>query len=436
MILNSETKNEQFGCLEPSNNLKKEEERISPNVTYRIAMIAACPLPASRGTPIRIYRMAEALAQRGHQVDVFTYNIGDASDDHAFNFRRLPKVTSYGRKDPGPDFKKLLFLDPLLGLKVLRDTGKECYDVIHAHHFEGLLAGLPSKKLHRLPLIFDVHTLLGSELPSYSLGLPKGLLKAVGQLLDKSLTRYADHVICVSDEIKRSLREQTGMPEGRYSTIPNGAEDLFFSGGDEKSGKSNGLPPRLVYAGNLAPYQGIDLLLEAFARARQHRPDLRLQILTDACFNGYEGRAQSLGVREYIDFANPSFEQLPGLLSGAAVVANPRTECSGLPQKLVNYMACGCPIVSFEGSARHVQHGESGLVVKNGDVAAFSDAIVRLLNDYDFARTLGTSAQTYARTKLSWGYAASCIENVYARVETGGLHYHGSARSREEALEV
>ncbi|CAN5167478.1 hypothetical protein BH20GEM2_BH20GEM2_04590 [soil metagenome] len=35
-------------------------------------MVAACPLPAPRGTPIRILRLAEALALRGHEVHLVT----------------------------------------------------------------------------------------------------------------------------------------------------------------------------------------------------------------------------------------------------------------------------------------------------------------------------------------------------------------------------
>lgn len=33
---------------------------------YRIAMVAACPFPCPRGTPVRVRRMAEALTARGH----------------------------------------------------------------------------------------------------------------------------------------------------------------------------------------------------------------------------------------------------------------------------------------------------------------------------------------------------------------------------------
>ena len=40
-------------------------------------MLAACPFPANHGTPGSIREMAEAVAQRGHEVHVVTYHMGD-----------------------------------------------------------------------------------------------------------------------------------------------------------------------------------------------------------------------------------------------------------------------------------------------------------------------------------------------------------------------
>jgi len=37
---------------------------------YRIAMVAACPMPARRGTPLRIERLTEALIARGHHEEL------------------------------------------------------------------------------------------------------------------------------------------------------------------------------------------------------------------------------------------------------------------------------------------------------------------------------------------------------------------------------
>ena len=118
-------------------------------------MLAACPFPAARGTPIRILRIAEELARRGHDVDVVTYHLGSDARDALFRTHRIPNVRTYQKESPGPSYQKLLVLDPLLALKLLQNARRKRYDVIHAHHVEGLLAALLAARFSRLPRLTD-----------------------------------------------------------------------------------------------------------------------------------------------------------------------------------------------------------------------------------------------------------------------------------------
>lgn len=177
--------------------------------------------------------------------------------------------------------------------------------------------------------------------------------------------------------------------------------------------------PTVVYAGNMASYQGIEMLLEAFAGAARRHTGLRLRIVTDESFEPYEAQARSLGIRERVELACSSLEKLPSELATAHVAVNPRVACDGLPQKLLNYMAAACPIVSFEGSARHLVHYENALVVPDGDVGAMSEALLKLVWEQELAQGLGRNAQQHVRSQMSWQHAAASVEQVYARV-TGG----------------
>ena len=393
----------------------KRRGRSAPR-SFRIAMVAACPFPAPRGTPIRIYRIAEMLALRGHTVDVFTYHLGERSTQQPFNVHRISRIPTYKKLDPGPSYQKLLIMDPLLTAKVTWGIKSRRYDIVHAHHFEGLLAALPGSSMFSTPIVFDVHTLLESELPAYELGLPKRWLSRIGRSLDRRLPPMSDHIIAVSEQIRERLLEHGAVSADRISLIPNGIESFFLSCRRPRPLASEGDATYLVYAGNLATYQGIELLLKAFADAHSTKPELRLLMLTDSGLSNYESLARELGIREYIDVANPGPEELVTILSEASVAANPRSTCSGLPQKLLNYMAAGCPIVSCEGSGAHIDNGTTGLLVENENVAAFSQAILRLLDDPVLARRLGGNAKAYVRENLSWEKTAECIEEVYDKL--------------------
>jgi glycosyltransferase involved in cell wall biosynthesis len=373
----------------------------------RIAMIAACPFPWPRGTPIRIHRIAEAVARRGHAVHVVTYHLGQDLVEPPFVVHRIRDVPGYRRTDPGPTVRKLFQLDPMLA-GLLRRLHREIrFDLVHAHHYEGLLVA--SHAVRGTPIVYDAHTLLTGELPTYPLGLPRRCVRAVAPWLDRHLPRRADRIIAVSEAIRHALTTLGASTPQHVHVIPNGVESERFPA-------ERGITPdgrTVIFTGNLAPYQGMNFLLEAFALLHARRADVRLMIVTDSPFTPFEALARRLGVRAAVDVRPATFSQQPALLAAATVAVNPRIQCDGIPQKLLNYMAAGLPIATFEGSAGPVRHEVTGLCVPDGDTAAMADAMERLLTDRALARTLGDAARDLARREFSWEQVAARVEQVY-----------------------
>ena len=324
-------------------------------------MVAACPFPAPRGTPVRILRVAEALALRGHEVHVAAYHLGDLTARLPFTVHRIARVPTYNKMDPGPTYQKLAIVDAMLAAKVFELTRRLRPDVIHAHHYEGLISALPAKYVFRVPVVFDSHVLLQAELDYYDL---KGLGRAkgrIGRMLDRHLSRRADHVVPVSSDIRARLIEQDILEHDRITVAQNGVEQHFFHG------TSGAFPHdgarRIIFTGNLALYQGIDLLLKAFSRLATSHPLARLVIVSNSDRRAFDRIARELGLLDRIDFIDASLEALPSLISSADIAVNPRTHCPGVPQKLLNYMAAGAAVVSFAGSAKHLIHQKTALVV-------------------------------------------------------------------------
>jgi len=373
----------------------------------RIAMIAACPFPWPRGTPIRIHRLAEAVARRGHAVHVVTYHLGQDVAGAPFRVHRIRDVPYCRRTDPGPTLRKLLVLDPMLA-RLLRRLGMQIrFDLVHAHHYEGLLVA--SRAVRGAPIVYDAHTLLASELPTYRLGLPRGCVRAVAPWLDRSLPRRADRVIAVSETIRRALTSSGASSPERVHVIPNGVEWESFPAVREIGPGT----ATVIFAGNLAAYQGVDLLLQAFARLHARLPQVRLTILSDSPFTPLEPLARRLGIRDAVDLRRAPFREQPAILSAATVAANPRVRCDGIPQKLLNYMAAGLPVATFDGSAGPLRHEVTGLRVPDGDTAALAAALERLLTDSGLARSLGEAAREQVRREFSWDQVAARVESVY-----------------------
>jgi glycosyltransferase involved in cell wall biosynthesis len=380
-------------------------------------MIAACPMPARRGTPLRIERLTEALIARGHHVELITYHVSDDAQPLAFPVHRIFRRRVYQRMPAGPNLRKLALYDPALAIKIWKVVGASRFDVIHAHHLEGLLVSLPSRLRYGVPIVYDAHTMLSSELPSYGPSFARKWVSTFGRWFDGVLPSAADHVASVTSDIRDRLTNRHRLAPERISVVTNGVETDCFR--VDPAPRSDGLVT-LIYTGTLAPYQDVDLLLEAFAVAYRMRPDLRLRMAVSSPFDPYEGLANRLGIRQAIELTPDNFEELPRQLADATIAVLPRMDCDGIPQKLLNYMAAGKCIVSSAGSAKLLTDGQTGLTVPNGDVQAFAAAIVRAASDPVLRSTLGNAARDYVERNYSWDQAAERLERIYFQLAEPG----------------
>jgi glycosyltransferase involved in cell wall biosynthesis len=252
------------------------------------------------------------------------------------------------------------------------------------------------------------------------MGLPRGLVTWAGGRLDRWLPKLADHVISVTETIRDHLVRDHGFDPAQVTVIANGVEFERFRAAVQPPWAGN-VTKRIIFTGNLAPYQGVDGLLEAFALVAQRRDDVQLVIVTDSDFADYEPITRRLAIRDRIEVVPaPGFSQLPALLETAHIAANPRVEAEGMPIKLLNYMAAGKPIVSFKGSAPSLIHRETAWLVTSGRPAEFGHGILALLEDAEQAQALGQRARRFVEEHYRWPIIAEQIELVYqAMLERG-----------------
>lgn len=251
--------------------------------------------------------------------------------------------------------------------------------------------------------------MLASELPSYRTGLGPGISRSVGRWLDRFIPSLADHIVTVTPDIRQRLVAKHGFDADTISVATNGVEADRFTQIDANAGTAD----TLFYSGTLAGYQGIDLMLRAFALAREIRPTLRLICSVSSSFVPFEEIARNLGIRSAITLQDDLFEELPQRLANAAIALLPRPTCDGIPQKLLNYMAAGKPVVAFRDPAKVLTHEQTGLVVEDGDVEGFAKAVLRLAENSAEARRMGEAARQYVLSNCTWDRTAAACERVY-----------------------
>ena len=202
--------------------------------------------------------------------------------------------------------------------------------------------------------------------------------------------------------------------------IPNGCDvpvERTFPGAAREA------PPRVLYAGQLYPWKGVDVLVEAMAAV----PDARLVIL-----GGIEGEADTRRIRGLVEARGLAARtELPGLvpqarvadeLRRAAVVVAPflragMTERHTSPLKVFEAMAAGRPIVASDlPSSREVlRDGENALLVPPGDERALAAAVRRVLSESGLAARLARAAWDEA-PRYSWDARARALRALFAEV--------------------
>jgi len=381
----------------------------------RIALVAGCPFPWGRGTPARILGMARALAAAGHEVHVVAYPLGQLDHDLPFQVHRSPGLPLYRRTAPGADPLRLMALLPMLAGTVARVVRRHAIDLVHAHHYEGLLAAWPAKRLYGSPVIYDAHTTLAGELPYYCYGMPRGPIVALGRWLDARLPKLADHIIATSQYIASELVAD-GIAASRVVVVGNGIEDAIVAEPvDPQPARGDG--EQITYAGNLAAYQGIETLLAAFALLAVQRPTLRLSLITETTFAAHAPLAEQLGISQRIDIETPPPPHALGTrLAQASLLVNPRMECPGYPLKLLNYMAAGRPIVSFRAAARDLTHARDAWLVDEPTAAALAEGMSAVLDQPELAHALSAAARRRVVDELTWSRVAATLEGVYMQL--------------------
>jgi 1,2-diacylglycerol 3-alpha-glucosyltransferase len=379
----------------------------------RIMMVAPTPFPGNRGTPSRILDMSLALKGLGHEIHVVTYHLRTETPTDGLYVHRIPNIPTYRKMGPGPSLQKLAILDPLLMLKVWQVANRIDFDILHGHSYEGFLASLPTARIKGKRLVYDAHSTLIGEMPSYEF-LD---IKVVMRFLDRKVPKWADHIIAVSKTLKDFILEK-GQVEDRVSVVPTGVNVSQFEGHNpdvirRKLGISNEMKI-VAYTGSMANFQGVDYLIEAMKEVLVKCQNVVLLLIGNSNERKYRAMCVEKGMEnDVIITGERPFDEIPLFLACADVAVIPRTECPGIPQKLTNYMAAGKAIVSFEGSAKLLSNGFNGIVVKDFDIKGMANAIIKVLKDPRLRRDLGSEAKRTILEKYEWKILSRKVERVY-----------------------
>jgi glycosyltransferase involved in cell wall biosynthesis len=369
----------------------------------------------------RVWQESQALQEAGYQVSVVCPQ-GASQDREPYaridgiEIHRYPlKAATGGSSGYLREYPSALWRS----WRLARPLGR--FDIVHICNPPDLLflVALPFK-LRGARVIFDQHDLV-PELYESRFGRGKDLLYRCVVALERLTYRLADVVIATNGSYREAALRRGRKPPERVFVVRSAPNLTRFTGGVPDPALKRGKGHLLCYLGVMGPQDGVDYALKALAALRDIREDdwHAAFIGSGDCFDAMRALASELGLDDRVTFTGriPDAELLAYLSTADAALSpdpyNPLNDVSTM-NKVLEYMACGLPIVSFELREARVSAGDAARYVECNDTDAFAGAVSALLDDPAERERRGRIGKERVSGALSWDHSKTQLLASYA----------------------
>ncbi len=388
-----------------------------------------------------IIRQIVGLQQRGHEVDIFAHRLPASRHVHpAVAAHGLDRSLTYvhGRgvsEHPAPARAAMLAGRLLLRApRALRWVGTRAsapyggrralitrlqvlatrrrYDLVHCHFGPVGLRYRFAAEHWRVPLVVSFY---GHDFSGYP--------RLAGPRCYDPLFRAADGVIALSPYSARRL-EALGCPPERLHMLALGVDTRSFAFVDRTDRPAEG-PLHVLSVARLTEKKGIEHGIRAVAQLTEAGRDVQYDVIGDGPLREHLGSlVRQLNMESRVRFHGAQAEpyvrtamaRADAFLLPSITAADGDEE--GTPTVLEEAASSGLPVVStfHSGIPDIVTHGETGLLVPEGDVGALATQIRRLADDPALRYRLGSAARRRAEREFDIDVLSGALERLYAEV--------------------
>ncbi|BCW37361.1 hypothetical protein StoSoilA2_34170 [Arthrobacter sp. StoSoilA2] len=229
--------------------------------------------------------------------------------------------------------------------------------------------------------------------------------------------RSADLLICVSRHIQRLAIELGANPENTT---------VIGTGVDTRKIQVSEIPdaPVILHVARLVEKKGTADLVSAFALVLKKIPEARLRIIGSGPLEEkLKAQVAQLALTDSVDFLGVQpHDRVLAELQGARLLCLPSITAAsgdqeGLGQVILEAGATGRPVIATEhgGILDAVVNGETGLLVRERDVAGLAELLIAVLDDKELAARLGLSARGRVEREFDVQSQAQKVDAVYRR---------------------
>ena len=338
-------------------------------------------------------RIPVAIEARKQGKDVIIGLIGDADKIKDFQGLDIKKLSR-------PRFKPHS-ISPMKLVKEMRKLMKvEQPDILHVVPLKyGFLAGMAA---HGLGDFKKIYTLAGLgylfRSNTKSSAVMRGLIKP---MLSYVLRKPCTHLIFQnSDDLKLMVDGNYARQEQCHLILGSGVHIDKFN--PDPSTEEE--PPIVLMPTRLVHEKGVSIFVEAARQLKAKGVNARFQIA-----GGETDNPKAISKTEMLEMTKDGavewlgrVEDIPALLSRAALVVYPSYYGEGLPRVLLEACAAGKAIITTDhpGCREAVRHGENGLLVPVKDVSSTAQAIGELLSKPEIRHEMGQASRHRAEEEF------------------------------------
>ena len=388
------------------------------NICYVTPDVA---VPYFRGSSTHVYEVSKHLAAMGHRVSVVSRRLRRSQPrweavDGFVTYRTFqglvlePPTSSFSESHVDRE-----------GLTPIRRLYSWYLGSYRAFQLGAEVATVMSGR--GIDIVIERETAFGAGAVLSSMLRVPMVLEMVGPRASPMSLRRANRVLAYS-----TVMVGGRVPGGKLEIVPAGVDtDLFRPDLDAAATmrKSIGVweGPVVGYIGTFQRWHGVEDLLTAVKAV--NTGGKKIEAMLVGPYSAAAKRfSEGLGLKEDVHFAGPvPYESVPGYVNACDILCAPyNPELSklrvkggiGAPLKILEYMACGKPVVSTKVPPipDAVDDGRTGLLVPPGDSAALATAISALVKDPLRARAMGTEGREEVTARFSWRVLARVIEKA------------------------
>jgi len=232
--------------------------------------------------------------------------------------------------------------------------------------------------------------------------------------------KASDHIVTTGEKLRETLIKDNGIKPGKITSVPTGIDCKTFVPATNKVTirEDLGLPKDKLIIGivaTLRSWKGHQYLIDAFHHI--NNPDTHLLIVGHGPqWDNLHQQIDQLQLQDKVTLCGDQTNVIPWL-QAMDIFTLPSYANEGVPQSIMQAMACGLPIISTTaGSITEIVNEKTGIIVNQKSSDALSHAMNLLIENTEMRYALGQQSVEFSNLHCSINTMTEKMDKIFTSI--------------------